>query len=144
MVLHMNTAQVLISKLIKQDHFYFFTVIQWEIYLEKVPQGGSMLSAFTNRVGSAKCTTTISYSFLVSTSTRYAQHHVFFKFQSTHYYFLILYGFLRHKLQHRNRKERWGWLVKICKEVYVLTITKKLWWIKSWNKNIKLPDNLAI
>ena len=54
----------------------------------------------------------ISYSFLVSTSTHYAQHHVFFKFQSTHYYFLILYGFLRNKLRHRNRKKRWGDLSK--------------------------------
>ena len=53
MVLHMNTAQILILKLIKQDHFYFFTVSQWEIYLEKVPQVGSMRSAFTNRVGYA-------------------------------------------------------------------------------------------
>ena len=35
------------------NHFNFFTVSQWEIYLEKVPQGGSMRSAFTNRVGYA-------------------------------------------------------------------------------------------
>ncbi len=53
MVLHMNTAQFLILKLIKQDHFYFFTVSQWEIYFTGVPEGGSMRSAFTNRVGYA-------------------------------------------------------------------------------------------
>ena len=45
MVLHMNTAQVLILKLIKQDHFYFFTVSQWEIYFTGVPERGSMRSA---------------------------------------------------------------------------------------------------
>ena len=86
----------------------------------------------------------ISYSFLVSTSTHYAQHHVFFKFQSTHYYFLILYGFLRNKLRHRNRKKRWGDLSKYARKFMFLTITNLLWWIKSWKKNIKLPDNLAI
>jgi len=53
MVLHINTAQVLILNLIKQDHFYFFTVSQWEIYFIGVPAGGSMRSAFTNRVGYA-------------------------------------------------------------------------------------------